>query len=147
MDEKVSVVERFKMRTGYASVDAICPFDGGKWNVLVSPQRIAFINKIGGAFRYESRLIVPAVLKKPAAIFEGVRRDEDENKGSDVLGWLAYLGYCECGYGDDGAATEPPGDPYLVFVDEERVAYNWRFDEDDLLTPDVFEHRFRKKLL
>lgn len=134
--------DKAKQRRGYVAIEAVNPDTGKLWNVLVSPKRAAFIIRVGGAFAYESALLVPAVLKEPMRIYEGIRRDTDESRESDACGKYCYLAFPGHGY-DDSGQQRPDSRPFLVFVDEDRVAYNWRFDNDDLL-PDSFEHRFRE---
>ncbi len=92
--------------------------------------------------------IVPAILQRPTAIFEGLRRDEDEDRWG--FGWRCYCGLPEHSYRSDGAAGRPyPGQVYLVFVNDEQVAYNWRWekaDPDDLTLPLDHALRFKQRL-
>jgi hypothetical protein len=66
---------------------------------------------------------VPLILQKPTAIFQGLTRDEDEDRRG--YGWRCYCAIPENSYQSDGTAGFPyPGQVYLVFVNDEGVAYN-----------------------
>ena len=94
-------------------------------------------------------MIVPMILQQPTAIFEGLRQDEDED--SRGMGWRCYCGIPEHAYHSNGTQRNPyPGQVYLVFVNDERVAYNWRWekaDPDDPKVPENHEARFKTRLL
>lgn len=92
---------------------------------------------------------VPMILQHPSAVFEGLRRDEDEDRTG--YGWRCYCGIPDHAYGRDGAAIPPyRGMVYLVFVNDEGVAYNWRWEQaapDEPRLPIDHQDRFRKRLL
>ena len=74
----------------------------------------------------ECAYIVPEILLNPTAIFEGLRRDEDEDRTG--FGWRCFCGIPQNSYRADGTTAPPyPAQVYLVFVNDERVAYNWRW--------------------
>ena len=54
-------------------------------------------------------------------------------------------------YHKDGTKRTPyPGQVYLVFVNDEGVAYNWRWEKADAESPDLpadHQTRFRKRLV
>jgi hypothetical protein len=93
--------------------------------------------------------MVPAILQRPTAIFEGLRRDEDEDRWG--YGWRCYCGRPDRAYRADGSAIQPYADQvYLVFVNDERVAYNWRWEKSDpenRSLPVDDETRFKQRLL
>ena len=66
-------------------------------------------------------------------------------------GWRCYCGIPEHSYRSDGSEARPYADQvYLVFVNDERVAYNWRWeraDPDDSTLPVDHQTRFRQRLL
>lgn len=97
----------------------------------------------------EAAFILPTVLQNPVAIFEGLRRDEDEDRWG--AGWRCYVGLPDRAYRPDGSETAPwPGKVFLVFINEERVAYNWRWekcDPADHTLPVGYTDRFTRKLL
>ena len=95
------------------------------------------------------RLHRPRDPAAPTAVFEGLRRDEDEEpKG---VGWRCYCGVPDCSYRRDGTETAPyPNRVYLVFVNDEGVAYNWRWekaDTDKAKLPVDHLTRFKRQLL
>jgi hypothetical protein len=57
----------------------------------------------------------------------------------------------EHSYRSDGSSAPPYfGQVYLVFINDERVAYNWRWekaDPDNLNLPIGHETRFKQRLL
>jgi len=137
-------------RRQYLTLIALEPRDGTlSAEVLVSydPTQAVARRSLGHA--RECGLIVPAVLQKPAAIFEGLRSDEDEDPRG--YGWRCYCGLPEKSYRADGAAAPPyRGQVYLVFIDDEGVAYNWRWERADHDNPTVpLNHatRFKQRLL
>ncbi len=97
----------------------------------------------------ECAYVVPMILQQPTAVFEGLRRDEDEDRTG--YGWRCYCGIPERAYSADGTAMRPyPGQVYLVFVNDEGVAYNWRWepaDPEDPRLPAGYQDRFRRQLL
>lgn len=81
--------------------------------------------------------------------FEGIRSDEDEDRWG--YGWRCYCGIPEQSFRTDGSAARPyTGQVYLVFVNDEKVAYNWRWETADLENPRLpvdHETRFKQRLL
>jgi hypothetical protein len=92
---------------------------------------------------------MPLVLQDPAAVFEGLRFDEDDDR--QEVGWRCYCGLPDHAYHSDGAKRRAyPSQVYLVFVNSANVAYNWRWeksDPDDPTLPQNHAIRFRKRLL
>ena len=90
------------------------------------------------------------ILRTPTAIFEGLRTDDDEDQHG-TAGWRCYCGVPEFAYHTDGTSRSPyPHQVYLVFVNEDGVAYNWRWenaDPDDTRLPENHNSRFKKRLL
>jgi hypothetical protein len=96
----------------------------------------------------ECGVIVPQILQHPTAVFEGLRQDEDEDRQG--VGWRCYCGIPEHAYHSDGSERSSyPGQVYLVFVNDEGVAYNWRWEKaapDDPDLPQNHQDRFRERL-
>ncbi len=92
---------------------------------------------------------VPHVLESPTAIFEGLRREEDDDKWGE--GWRCYCGVPEHAYTRDGAQIPArTGRVLLVFVNSRRIAYNWRWEKSDIENfrlPADHEGRFKTRLL
>jgi hypothetical protein len=129
---------------------AIRPEDGKPDpEVQISFERMHVVSRRGMGHAKECAFIVPWILLHPTAIFQGLRRDHDEDQWG--FGWLCYCGVPEQSYRPDG--TPAPAyhhQVYLVFVNDERVAYNWRWekaDPDDVKLPLDFENRFKLRLL
>jgi hypothetical protein len=136
-------------RRKYLKLNAIDPVDGTMGEVLVSFDRMQAVGRRSMAHAKECGIIVPMILQQPTAVFEGLRQDEDEDQRG--VGWRCYCGIPERAYHSDGSERSPYlGQVYLVFVNEEGVAYNWRWekaDPDDLRLPQNHAVRFKKRLL
>ncbi len=136
-------------RRKYLTLQAINPGDGTKCDVLVSHARMQAVGRRSMAHAKECAFIVPMILQQPKAIFEGLRQDEDEDRQG--VGWRCYCGIPEHAYRSDGTQREPfPGQAYLVFVNDEHVAYNWRWEKADPNNPglpDKHDERFKKRVL
>jgi hypothetical protein len=129
---------------------AIEPRDGTlSCEVQISFDRMQVVARRGLGHIKECGYIVPAILERPVAIFEGLRRDEDEDRWG--YGWRCYCGLPDSAYRIDGSSIPPySGQVYLVFVNDERVAYNWRWekaDPDDRKLPIDHATRFKQRLL
>lgn len=102
------------------------------------------LKRLRGAAR-ELAYLVPFVLQNPTAIFRGVR-DEGESQ------WLCYAGLPEDAFNHrTGERVRPwAGQVFLVFVDDDRIVYNWRWDRSDatsLRLPVDYAERFEERLL
>jgi len=117
--------------------------------IQISFERMQVVGRRSLGHAKECGYIVPMILKQPTAVFEGLRRDEDEDKWGQ--GWRCYCGIPPCAYRADGLERSAyPGQVYLVFVNHEGVAYNWRWEKVDPYEPSLpvnHSERFRKRLL
>ena len=131
------------------TLQAINPADGKLCEVHISFERMQAVGRRSLGHAKECGYIVPEILQKPAAIFEGLRREEDEDPRG--VGWRCYCGIPEQSYRTDGTKAPPyRGQVYVVFVNDEGVAYNWRWekaDPDNLNLPADHQTRFKKRLL
>jgi len=136
-------------RRKYLALQAVNPVDGSLCEVMISYDRMRAAGRRSMGHAKECGIIVPAILQHPTAVFEGLRQDEDEDRRG--YGWRCYCGIPKHAYHSDGTARSPyPGQVYLVFVNDEGVAYNWRWEkaaDDDPNLPVGHEARFRKRLL
>lgn len=143
------MAEQGDTRRQYLQFDAIDPADGKPCKVQISFARVQTVAGRSLGHASECGYIVPAILVKPTAIFEGLRQDDDEDKHG--VGWRCYCGAPDCSYRQDGTKAQPyPGQVFLVFVNDEKVAYNWRWekaDEDDVRLPINYLSRFKRRLL
>jgi hypothetical protein len=74
------------------------------------------------------------VLQHPSTVFQGLRRDVDEDPGG--TGWRCYCGKPTKKFQKDGSEANPdPNQVFLVFVNDESVAYNWRWEAVDIDNP------------
>lgn len=136
-------------RRRYITIAAVDPVKGTPCEVLISFDRMQAVGRRSVGHAKECAYIVPAVLQHPTGIFEGLRWDEDEDRKG--VGWRCYCGVPQHAYLRDGTAIRPyPGQVYLVFVNDEQVAYNWMWEEADPDTPRFpmnYHERFKRQLL
>jgi hypothetical protein len=118
-------------------------------DVLISHDRLLAIARRGMGHINEAAEIVPGVLQRPTAIFEGLCADDDEDRRG--AGWRCYAGTPDRSYTADGRRRPPWEDEvFLVFINHERIAYNWRWEKcdlDDPRLPQDYQSRFKRKLL
>lgn len=138
-----------RSRRDFLAIAALNPDDNATCEVFVSYDRMQAVGRRSMGHAKECGYTVPEILQHPTAVFEGLRRDEDEDRGAG--GWRCYCGVPSHAYRTDGTATRPyPEQVYLVFVNDEGVVYNWRWEranpEDPLLPVDHLT-RFKKRLL
>ena len=130
-------------------LEAVDPTTGKKCQVQISFARMHAVGKRSLGHAAECGYIVPLVLQEPTAIFDGLRREEDEDRWG--YGWRCYCGVPNRSYGIDGREAAPyPGQVYLVFVNDQSVAYNWRWEKCDPQDPTLpmgHEARFKRRLL
>ena len=136
-------------RRQYILLDAICPDSGKSIKVQLSYDKLQVVARRGKGQAMEAGYIVPHVLQRPTAIFEGLRKDEDEDRRG--VGWRCYCGVPPHSYRTDGTECPAyPGQVFLVFVNLDKVAYNWYWtmaDPNDETLPVGHEIRFKKRRL
>ncbi len=136
-------------RRQYITISAVDPVTGKPCEVMLSYDRMQTVGRRSLGQARECGEIVPAILQRPAAIFEGLRQDEDEDRKG--VGWRCYCGIPEHAFLRDGTAIRPyAGQVYLVFVNDERIAYNWRWekaDPDNPRLPIHYQQRFKSQVL
>jgi len=129
---------------------AVEPSDGTlSCEIQISFDRMQAVGRRSMGHAKECGIILPMILAQPTAIFEGLRKDEDEDRVG--YGWRCYCGVPQKSYRSDGTEGRPyPGQVYLVFVNDERVAYNWRWEKSDPDHPNLpidYQNRFKQRLL
>ena len=131
------------------TIEAIDPESGKTCRILISHDRMQSVALRGMGHAKECGFLVPEVLQRPAAVFEGLRRDDDEDRYG--YGWRCYSAVPTRSFSPDGRDQAPYRDQvFVVFVNESRVAYNWRWEKADAGDPSLpmnHEVRFRKRLL
>ena len=140
---------RDRSRREELAVQAIDPADGTLYELTLSYDRIRSMALRGRGAILEASRLVEYVLHHPTAIFEGIRRDADDPRYG--AGWRCYCGTPPCAFSESGEEINPPpAMVYLVFVNDEEVVYNWRWDRadsDNARLPHDHENRFRDRLL
>jgi hypothetical protein len=130
-------------------LNAINPVDGKPCHIQISYDRMQAVARRSLGQAKECGHIVPSILQHPSAVFEGVRMEADEDRRG--AGWRCYCGIPTVAYRTDGSERSPwPDQVFVVFVNDEQVAYNWRWeqsDPDDPHMPINHAERFRRRLL
>jgi hypothetical protein len=130
-------------------IDAVNPVDGAHYKVQLRQERLLAVARRSVGQAKECGYIVPAILQHPTAIFEGIRSDEDEDRRG--VGWRCYCGVPSVAYRTDGSERPAwPNQVFLVFVNEDRVAYNWRWEQADGDEPNLpvnHAERFKRRFL
>ena len=145
----MSMPDKSQSRRDGLTIAAINPVDGKQCSVLMLHSRLQLVAKLGMGHVKEAGYIVPTILQSPAAVFEGLRREEDDDKWGE--GWRCYCGIPKCAYREDGSERTPyPGQVFLVFVTSGGEVYNWRWergDQVDARLPEKHDERFTRRLI
>lgn len=134
-----------KSRTGYVSVKAIDPRDGGEWDLLISHEKMGWVAQQGEGAAKELGYTVRPALLTIRGIYRGVR---DLEKGIDEDDWLCYVATPSNAYDWKTGECRPAwkDEVLLIFVTDERVIYGWywcKCDPQDKSRP--FDHHIRFK--
>ena len=121
----------------------LSPDGKSEWDFHVDPKKVEFAKKVSTGAVYILAKNVPFVMKEiKALVFQGIRID-GHHEG------LCYMGWPHRRFGADG--NELPvkdGECFLVFINEGRIIYNWRWETIpakslETLVPDRFTGRIR----
>jgi len=101
--------------------------------VLIREQRLQGIGWRGNnADIYTAQHTLVETLNSPDRVFEGLRFDDDEPRSCNSQGWLCYAKRPARRYNSRGGADATPKNRiFLVFVNADRVVYNWAWEEAD----------------
>lgn len=139
-----------KTRREYLAVEAVDPVRGKTCQVMISYDRLQEVCKRSLGQIQEAGEFVPLILKRPNAIFEGLCSDRDEPKRRGY-GWRCYCGRPPYAYNDEGRSISArPNKVFLVFVNDEQVAYLWywsKCDAEQFDLPEGHTTRFRRRIL
>jgi hypothetical protein len=92
-------------RRKYLTLQALDPASDSPSEVLISYDRMQAVARRSMAHAKECGIIVPKILQQPAAVFEGLRQDEDEDLYG--VGWRCYCGIPDQAYHSDGRKGQP----------------------------------------
>jgi hypothetical protein len=124
------------------------PVSGSEIDVFISHDRLQAIGKRSRGQILEAAELIPQALQCRGAVFEGLCLEEDEDRRG--VGWRCYCCFPDRSYTPDGDRRPPRrGGIFLVFVNEDRVAYNWRWekvDDEDPNLPCNYKKRFKENL-
>ena len=145
------MAEKKDTRREYLKLEA-SNSDGTITEVQISYLRMHTVARRSMGQAKECGLIMPEIIQNPTAMFEGLRWDEDEDPDPHgAAGWRCYCGIPSQAFHADGTSRPAyPGQVYLVFVNDEKVAYNWRWEKADPENqglPIGHQERFKKPLM
>lgn len=125
------------------SIDAICPYCGRHWEVLVSAKLIEITGKKGRRAVLELTELVRSGLLNIENLFRGIR---DDAKSVDDDGWFCYTSKPEFSYNQTGGRTPRRANQiFVVYVTDERLVYNWAWIKCELGTMLPVDHSVRFK--
>jgi hypothetical protein len=117
--------------------------------VMIRHKRLQYVAQQSLGASLEVDYLVKETLEKPLHVYQGLRFDRDEDK-FEGQGWRCYCSAPEYRFKENGEqANARYGFVYLVFVNSDSIAYNWRWEEGDAndnRQPTDFLNRFSKKL-
>jgi hypothetical protein len=131
-------------RRGYEKTTAVDPVDGKLTEVYISHRRMEAVAKRGMGAAKDLAFSEREVLTRPTAVFRGIREEGERD-------WLCYVDTPKHSYTREGQ-TRPPrrGRVFLVFVNQDGVAYHRRWEEcdpDDPKLPLNHDSRFSERIL
>jgi hypothetical protein len=127
-----------------AELDARSP-EGGTWKLLLRARKVQTTARKGMGAARELGYTVPWALQNPTAIFRGVREEGEAS-------WLCYVSRPTRVYDHRTGELRQPwsGQVFLVFVNNDRIIYNWRWEKADAADPNLPENaavRFEERVL
>lgn len=129
--------------------EAVNPEDGQLFQLTISHVKLMSCRTSLGRVN-EAAYTVQEVLCRPSAIFEGLKREADEPHGGST-GWRCYCGVPSKRFLEDGKETQTPNNRvFLIFVDHDRIVYNWHWvmaSDDDPKLPIDYNTRFSRQVL
>lgn len=140
---------KLKSRRDHTSIEAIDPADGKPWELLLSGTLLARVGKHSMGKSLELAHSVTNVLRYPKAIFQGIR-DLDRDVVQDD--WLCYVGVPPHAYDYKTDERRSPwqGQTMLIYVNGDRVIYNWYWASAHnkvAFLPEDYEDRFEQRVL
>jgi hypothetical protein len=128
-----------------AALPAINPGDGKTWELLLRHKKIDSTAKRGMGAARELAYTVPWALLHPTAIFRGLREEGEAD-------WLCYVSVPSQAYDYRTGSLVPAwrGEVFLVFVNDDRIIYHWRWEKADPNNnrlPENSETRFDVKVM
>ncbi len=122
---QLTVEKQLPSRRGFEVRPAIDPHDGGQWDIRLNMEEIARRRITSRGRLLEIAHVATEILLHPSAIFQGLRGEKEES-------WICYSGQPTKAFHTEGTRRNPyPGQTYLVFVNSERVAYDYRWEGAD----------------
>lgn len=139
-------LERLAINPETGKLDLMVTFDIGRIKNLARRERKADIMRAA---------LVDNALAYPKAIFRGIRFEEDEQHSCSSPGWLCYCGCPPIDFRFSGEETAPPPRKvFLVFVNENKIIYDWRWELSDFdawdkgqYLPANYQNRFQEQVI
>jgi hypothetical protein len=112
---------------GFWTIKGAAP-DGSEREFRIPTRTVDHLQRYGPESRYYELISAEQVLKNPDLIYEGLRREGQENG-------LCYIGKPKC-FREGAEYPGHPGMLFLVFVTKEYIIFEWRWEKVDEKLPD-----------
>ena len=86
--------------------------------------------------------LVPEIVSRPKSVFRGIREEGDDG--------LCYAGTPAFAFPGGRKSKPYPNQIFLVFVNPDRIIYNWRWELSETGAPSLprnYKTRFEKRLI
>ncbi|MDQ3622639.1 MAG: hypothetical protein M3463_09145 [Verrucomicrobiota bacterium] len=128
---------------GYLTVTGLHPSGTGTATFKIPSSAVEHFQRHGPGHKFFDALLIADVVKAPAAIFKGLKREEQE-------GGICYAGIPPRRYQDHHITVPPrPGMTFAVFMNANKVIFEWRWEKADPGKPEYpinSSERFEKVL-
>ena len=137
-------------RRGPLTIRAFDPLTQTEIDVHVRHERLLAVSRRSKGQLLEAAELVPQTLQCRGPVFEGLRQEPDEDPAPRGVGWRCYCSVPDRSYSAEGDRRRPrSGQVFLVFVNADRVVYNWYWEKADPDNPGLpIDHqgRFHRRL-
>jgi hypothetical protein len=114
----------------------------GRQEFRIPNALVDHVQRYGPEHKFHELKLVKEILELPTVVFEGLREEQEEG--------LCYAGIPSGSYTNQGRKKPPlKGKTFLVFLDEERKVFQWRWEDADPERegyPEKWQERFERPL-
>ena len=130
-------------KPGFFVESGLHPAGKGQLDFSILQSQVRHYMRYGPAHKFFDSLLIPGVLSNPAAIFQGLKRENMEDG-------LCYVAIPPVRYINARVTAPPhPGKTFAVFADAKFEVFDWRWentDSNDKNLPMDYQTRFSKKV-
>ena len=140
---KLLVTPKLGERERIYLIRGLSPDGKSEWDFHLDSKKVEFVKRVSTGAVHELSKNVPFVMREiNALVFQGIRTDGHQEG-------LCYMGWPHRRFGTEGnELVVKDEDCFLVFINEERIIYNWRWEtipakSRETFVPDRFAGRIR----